>query len=242
MTPPIDAPVVASATLDPSAPLRLAIFDVDGTLLDSQDVICGAMRTAFQAYDLPAPENAQTKRIVGLELYEAVTRLAPHLPEDLIRSVGDAYKNAFLENRKAGGGEAEAPMYAGALAALERLHGTEALMGVATGKARRGLDHTLDVHGLRRFFVTTQTCTENPGKPNPSMIENCLRETGAEVRDAVMIGDTVFDMEMARNAGARALGVAWGYHEVDELRSAGADLIIGAFDELHDALEELWRR
>ncbi|MEO1119755.1 MAG: HAD-IA family hydrolase [Pseudomonadota bacterium] len=225
-----------------SDPLRLAIFDVDGTLLDSQDVIVGAMDRAFRSHDLPPPTSTETKRIVGLELYEAVARLAPDLDEALIKSVGDAYKNAFIENRKTGGGEAEAPLYAGAVAALERLHATAALMGVATGKARRGLDHTLDAHDLRRFFVTTQTCTENPGKPNPAMVENCLRETGAEARDTIMIGDTVFDMEMGKNAGAWSLGVAWGYHEVEELRDAGADLIIGAFDELHEALDELWRR
>lgn len=224
-----------------NAPLRLAIFDVDGTLVDSGDLIIAAMRSGFAAASLDAPADNDIRRIVGLELYEAVAALAPALDEATNRFVGDAYKDAFLKARLAGGGEGAAPLYPGARDALTRLHQTDALLGVATGKARRGLDHTLHAHELGGFFVTTQTCTENPGKPHPGMIESACRETGAEARDTVMIGDTVYDMEMAMNAGAQAIGVAWGYHEPAELTAAGAALVLERFDQLPPALEELWR-
>ncbi|MEO1328223.1 MAG: HAD-IA family hydrolase [Pseudomonadota bacterium] len=222
--------------------LSLVIFDMDGTLIDSGDLIVDAMRTAFLGEGLDSPSDRAIRRIVGLELYEAVRVLDPSLAETLNRRVGDAYKAAFVAARSAGGGEASAPMYPGARAAIERLAATDTLLGVATGKARRGLDHTLESHGLRRFFQTTQTCTENPGKPHPGMIESALRDTGAEAARTVMVGDTTFDMQMARNAGAAALGVAWGYHEAEELLEAGATRVLGGFDELDQALGELLAR
>ncbi|MBX2856466.1 MAG: HAD-IA family hydrolase [Rhodobacteraceae bacterium] len=222
------------------SPLRLVVFDMDGTLIDSGDVIAAAMQSAFDSEALPRPSDRDIRRIVGLELYEAVRRLAPELEEAVNKRVGDAYKNAFVSARSAGGGEGAAEMYPGALAALERLNAGEALMGVATGKARRGLDHTLEAHDLGRFFVTTQTCTENPGKPHPGMIESACRETGVEARDVVMVGDTVFDIEMAMNAGAQAIGVNWGYHETEELLAAGASVVLERFDGLDAALSMIW--
>ena len=223
------------------SPLRLVVFDMDGTLMNSGDLIADAMRRAFEDEGLAPPEAAAVRRIVGLELYEAVRRLSPELPVELNHRIGDAYKNHFHTRRLAHGDKPEAPLYPGARAALARLSATETLLGVATGKARRGLDHALRSHDLTAFFVTTQTCSEAPGKPHPGMIENCLRETGAQARDAVVVGDTVYDMEMARNAGARAIGVSWGYHETDELRAAGAAAILETFEALDDALESLWR-
>ncbi|MEL6318013.1 MAG: HAD-IA family hydrolase, partial [Pseudomonadota bacterium] len=140
------------------------------------------------------------------------------------------------------GGEGAAPLYPGARACIERLRRDETLLlSVATGKARRGLDHTLGAHGLEGVFIATQTCSENPGKPHPGMIESCLAATGVAAADAVMIGDTVFDMEMAANAGVAAIGVAWGYHAAEELADAGAREIVSDFDALGRALEALWR-
>ncbi len=219
--------------------LALVIFDMDGTLIDSGDVIVAAMRRAFEGERLAAPDPRAVRRIVGLELFEAVRRLAPDLDPDQLTRVGRAYQAAFVAARGAGGGEASAPLFPGARAALERLAATETLLGVATGKARRGLEHTLDVHGLRPYFQTTQTCSENPGKPHPGMIERCLSETGADPRRTVMVGDTSFDIEMARNAGAHAIGVAWGYHEAEELRAAGAATVIERFEALDAALAAL---
>ncbi|MEM9736734.1 MAG: HAD-IA family hydrolase, partial [Pseudomonadota bacterium] len=113
------------------------------------------------------------------------------------------------------------------------------LLAVATGKARRGLNHLLEIHGLEHLFVATQSADDAPSKPHPGMVENILRATGVEATRAVMIGDTAFDMAMGRAAGAGAIGVSWGYHPVPRLYEAGAELVIEEFAALDDALESV---
>ena len=113
-------------------------------------------------------------------------------------------------------------------------------MGVATGKSRRGLDHVLEAHGLRRFFVTEQVADHHPSKPHPSMVQAALAETGVAPEDAVMIGDTSFDIDMGRAAGVRTVGVGWGYHGAGRLERA--DIVIDAFSALPAALETVWKR
>jgi phosphoglycolate phosphatase len=215
---------------------ELAIFDVDGTLIDSQAFILAAMRAAFAEEGGEPPSDAQTLSIIGLSLPHAVRRLAPHLSDAAVAATAERYKAHFVRLRAETGGEAAAPLYPGARAALERLDAAGALLGVATGKARRGLDHALDAHDLRRFFVTTQTADDAPSKPHPGMILNALAATGVDARAAVMIGDTTYDVEMARAAGVRAIGVAWGYHPPEALLAAGAAVVIDAFDDLDAAL------
>lgn len=221
------------------SPLRLALFDVDGTLIDSQRFILAAMRAAFAELGRPAPEEAAIRAIIGLSLRDAAGALDPTLSEAETGDIAELYKRAFIRIRTETGGEAASPLYPGARAALTRLAQGERLLGVATGKARRGLDHALDAHDLRGFFVTTQTSDDAPSKPHPGMVLNALRETGAQARDTVVIGDTAFDVAMARNAGARAIGVAWGYHAPDALLAAGAETVIEHFDALDAALEAL---
>ena len=223
--------------------MRLAIFDMDGTLMDSQDFIVRAMEGAFTAFHLPTPPRADILSIVGLSLYEAVARLIPDHPEELITQVADAYKSCFIAQRAASGGEASAPLYPGAKDVLETLAARQdVLLGVATGKARRGLDHACAAHDLDRFFTTRQTADHHPSKPHPSMVLGCLAETGIDPSRAVMIGDTSFDIEMGRAAGVRTLGVTWGYHAVDDLRDAGADLLVDGFADVPAALDVLWGR
>lgn len=116
------------------------------------------------------------------------------------------------------------------------------LLGVATGKSRRGLSHVLALHGLSNWFDTIQVADDHPSKPHPAMIEAALWETGVEARDAVIIGDTSFDMEMGRAAGIGRLGVAWGYHRTEDLEAAGAELLAHSFDEVPDKLTALMER
>jgi phosphoglycolate phosphatase len=223
--------------------LRLALFDVDGTLIDSQNAIVAAMAAAFAALDRPAPERSAVLAIIGLSLPVAVARLAPDLSEAAVSHAVAAYKEVFAAARLAGGGEASAPLYPGARAALDRLAARpEVVMGVATGKARRGLDHVYAAHGIGGYFVTHQTADLHPSKPHPAMVLSALAETGIDAGAAVLIGDTTFDISMGRAAGVRTLAVAWGYHPVDDLCAAGADLVAGDWSEVEAALDALWSR
>lgn len=221
--------------------LKLAVFDMDGTLMDSQDFICEAMARAFASMELPIPARSEILSIVGLSLHEAVARLAPALDEARISAMAETYKQSFIALRAERGGEASAPLYPGARDTLEGLHARDdVLMGVATGKARRGLDHACTAHDLGAFFVTKQTADHHPSKPHPSMLWSCLNDTGVDPAQAVMIGDTSFDIEMGRAAGFRTLAVTWGYHPIEELRAAGADLLVDRFEDVSAALDELW--
>jgi phosphoglycolate phosphatase len=218
---------------------RLIIFDVDGTLIDSQDSILAAMRRAFVSAGLPAPADAATLGIVGLSLPEAMQVLMPGLSDPERDRLVQFYKNSFHALRAETGGEAQSPFYPGARDALDRLRRAGYLLSVATGKARRGLDHMLDSHGLRPLFVGTQCADDAPSKPHPEMVLNCLAATGVAAHCAVMVGDTEYDMAMARAAGVRAVGVSWGYHSQQRLLRGGAERIVEGFGALDAALSEL---
>ncbi len=221
--------------------LKLVIFDVDGTLIDSQDFILAAMKRAFKTSGHPEPSRADVLSIVGLSLDSAVSVLLPDLSPKENADAVVLYQQSFLDLRAEQGGEHNVPMYPGARNALERLHQQDqTLMGVATGKAMRGLEHAYDAHDLRKFFVTSQTADGHPSKPHPSMLHTALNETGVDVGRAIMVGDTEFDIEMGVAAGFATIGVSWGYHPVDRIKSAGADIIIDDFSELDTALQRLW--
>jgi phosphoglycolate phosphatase len=219
---------------------RLVVFDVDGTLIDSQGAIVACMQAAFAAIGEEAPATGAILSIVGLSLPEAMAVLAPELPAETRSEAVRCYKQSAVGLR---GIESASPLYPGALAALDLLAANPSVrLGVATGKARRGLDHSFDVHRLHPFFVTTQTADNHPSKPDPSMLLAALSETGCSADRAVMVGDTEFDVAMGRAAGFATVGVTWGYHPSTRLRRAGAHVVIDAFYELHGALEELWSR
>ena len=202
---------------------RLAIFDCDGTLVDSQANICRAMEDSFARAGLAAPCRDAARRVVGLSLVEAMQAMLPEAEPDLHLALAEDYKRAFQRLR--GQGLVEEPLYDGIAELIDELDEGGWLLGVATGKSDRGLQLCLDRHGLRRRFVTLQTADRHPSKPHPSMIEQAMADAGAAPATTLMIGDTSYDMAMARAAGATAVGVAWGYHERQELLDAGADYI-----------------
>lgn len=210
--------------------LRLAVFDCDGTLVDSQHAIVACMHAAFASERLPPPPAEAVRRVVGLKLAECVARLAPD--EDAARHARlvEAYRENFFTLRQRP--DHHEPLFEGCLAALDAIEAAGWLLGIATGKTRRGLDAVLARHGLERRFVTLQTSDHGPGKPHPAMLERALAETGAAPADAVMIGDTTFDMEMARQARVTGIAVAWGYHQVPELMAAGATALVERYDQL----------
>lgn len=212
----------------------LAVFDCDGTLIDGQASICHAMEAAFAETALPVPDRHQIRRMVGLSLPQAVRKLVPDIDEDRQRNVVDAYKRAFRAQREAG--ELSQPLFDGIVPLLDALHGAGWQLAVATGMSRRGLDHCLATHGLTHQFVSLQTADDHPSKPDPSMLEAALFEADVEAEAAVMIGDTVYDIQMARDAGVRAIGVDWGYHGPEELLRAGAEFVATSPAELKEYL------
>ena len=216
---------------------RLAVFDVDGTLIDSQHAIIAAMQEACRELAVAAPAPEAVRRIIGLSLVEAVARLLPDLSAERHQSVAQAYKQAFLAERGAARPE---PLFPGALEALQALEQAGWLLGIATGKSRRGLESMLERTGLRGRFMTLQTADDHPGKPDPAMLLQAVREAGLRPKDAVMIGDTVYDMAMGRQAGSGCVGVAWGYHAPEELREAGAQVIVESYDKLPAAMASLF--
>ncbi len=216
--------------------MKLVLFDVDGTLLDSQAQIVASMAGAHEAVGLAMPTRERVLSIVGLSLPVAMARLHPQAGPERIEALVAAYKAVFSTLRA----EVLSPLYPGARAVLDALFASPGVvLGVATGKSRRGLDHVLRGHGLEGYFATAQVADDHPSKPDPSMVRTALAQTGAT--EAVMIGDTTFDIEMGRAAGVATLGVAWGYHPRDSLVAAGADVVIDTFAQLPASLAGLWR-
>jgi phosphoglycolate phosphatase len=213
---------------------KLAVFDVDGTLVDSRRSIAEAMAMAFRSLGLPAPGYDDTRRIVGLSLKPAIATLAPDLPEADYARLANAYKDAFIANRAAGFAE---PLYDGARELVTRLREEGWRLGVATGKARRGVDAFLETHNFHGWFDAAHCADDGPGKPDPHMLRLVIDAVGARDADTVMIGDTSFDMAMARAAACYAQGVSWGFHTVEEIQSGGAHHVAEDFVVLRGELE-----
>ena len=216
--------------------LRLVIFDVDGTLVDSQAEILGAMTHAFGAVGLVTPSRAEVLSIVGLSLPETFAVLCPDLDAATRDELTQQYRASFhdhaVEDLKP-----RSPLFPGALEALHRLQAQDhTLLAVATGKSKRGLDRLVDQHALQGLFISGQTSDFHPSKPHPSMVLTCLADAGVAPHRAVMVGDTRYDMDMARAAGVATIGVDWGYHAPDTL---GADRLINTFAALDAAIDDL---
>ncbi len=214
--------------------VKLAVFDCDGTLVDGQGSICTAMEAAFAHAGLPAPDRHSIRRIVGLSLPHAVSRLIPQAHDRTVAGVVDAYKSAYRAARASG--DLAEPLFDGIVPLLDALRAAGWLLGVATGKSSRGLTHCLATHGLSDHFVTLQTADDHPSKPHPEMLEAALSQACATTAQAVMIGDTAYDMQLAANANVRAIGVNWGYHEPHELCAAGAEWVAASPRELGEYL------
>jgi phosphoglycolate phosphatase len=213
---------------------RLVVFDCDGTLVDGQVAICETMEQAFASSGLAIPDRHQVRRMVGLSLPYALRELAPDASDEQRHAVVEAYKTGFRDLRLSGA--LREPLFDGIGALIEELHADDWLLAVATGKSDRGLHSCLDTHGIKHRFVSLQTADRHPSKPHPAMLEAALIEAGVAPAEAVMIGDTSFDMEMAVAAGVRAIGVSWGYQEPQELFDAGASAVAETAAQLGDMI------
>ncbi len=209
--------------------VQLLVFDVDGTLVDSQAMIVAAQRRAFAACGLVAPTRERSLSIVGLSLIEAFTALVgPHGP---VERLAEAYREAFSELRA--DPDCNEPLFPRIEATIAELAARDdVVLGIATGKSRRGVAHLVERFGWERVFATIQTADDAPSKPDPGMLLRAMAETGIGQEATTMIGDTAFDMAMAGAAGVRAIGVSWGYHPVAALREAGAETIIDGIADL----------
>jgi phosphoglycolate phosphatase len=217
--------------------IKLCVFDCDGTLVDSQHSIVACMTAAFAAHGYAEPTSEAVRRVVGLPLQVAVAELLSDDDEATCGRIAESYRDTFADLRRRGG-MAE-PLYPGVLEGLAAIERAGWLLGMATGKSQRGALATLAGHGLHQRFVTLQTPDVAVGKPAPDMMLRAMAETGAAPGATVMIGDTSYDILMARSAGTLAIGVAWGYHDEDELWSSGADVVVHAFADLPAMVERL---
>lgn len=216
--------------------VKLAVFDCDGTLVDSQHAISSCMTDAFVHVGLAPPPISRVRRVVGLPLAQAIEILADQ-ENAPIPDMVEAYSISWQRMRT--GGKLDEPLFNGTRELLSQLHTDAWTLGVATGKSMRGLEATLAHHALAGFFSTLQTADRARGKPHPEMLEIAMAETAAAPAETVMIGDTTYDMEMAVNAGVRALGVAWGYHSPEDLMSAGAVMVAETVADLDRYLKNL---
>ena len=225
--------------MPPSSIPRLVVFDCDGTLVDSAHAIVESMAAAWAAEKIgPPPSGGAVRGVVGLPLVEAIAGLHPAGETVLHERLADHYKAAFFEVRQRP--DHEEPLYEGAREVIDRLDQAGVLLGIATGKSRRGLEATLGAHDLLDRFAVLKTADDGPGKPNPDILLDAMSELGVEAADTVMIGDTTFDVLMAVNAKVPAIGVEWGYHEAAALSDAGARLVLDRFAGLDAALNEIW--
>jgi phosphoglycolate phosphatase len=205
--------------------MKLVILDCDGTIVDSQNGICEAMSYTFSRLGLAPPTRAQTLAVVGLSLAEAFAILAQGHDDAVLAQLAEQYRTAFRELKR--DPAHHEPLFEGMASVIEQFSSREDLiLGIATGKSRRGIDRLFEREGWAEYFHTIQTADDHPSKPNPAMIHAAMAETGVGPAKTVMVGDTTFDMEMAAGAGVAALGAGWGYHRPDELLASGALAIV----------------
>ena len=207
--------------------------------MDSQHLILGAMGEAYRANGIALPAREVLLSVVGLSLIEAFTKLGEGAAGFPVSGLAEQYRLAFHALRE-GGAEVE-PLYPGAADAVAELARRDDIaLGIATGKSQRGVRLVLGHHGLLDHFITIKTADDAPSKPDPGMVLSAMREVGVEAKDTIVVGDTVYDIAMARAAGASGVGVTWGYHPGAALASAGALAVIDRFANLVPTLDSIW--
>jgi phosphoglycolate phosphatase len=218
-------------------PLRLVIFDLDGTLVDSAGGIHRCISKTLERHELPPVTYEFVLGGIGLGLAEAWARIAPDADDKMVAALTETYREVFLAARAAG--EEQDPLFPGAKEALADLDAAGHLMGIATNKGRPGVSHVLDLHGIGGHFVAIRSAHDGPAKPHPDAILDVLAKTGAEARHTVFVGDTETDMITAQNAGVAALGVGWGYHPPNRLLGLGAKAVAQDFAEVPELVSRI---
>ena len=217
----------------------LAVFDIDGTLVDSRASILQAATEAVRDLGLPDPHYDRVRQIVGLSLPHALAVLEPDLGPAELERFTEAFRASFGRMFDAGH---EEPLYPGAMETLRRLHRDGWRLSLATGQNRRGVARNLAREGWGELFVSSHCAEDGPGKPDPAMLQAAMTAAGAMAADTIMIGDTAHDIAMALNAGVRPQGVAWGFHTPEEQIAAGAPHVATDFADLEVALDRFASR
>jgi phosphoglycolate phosphatase len=215
--------------------VKLFIFDFDGTLVDSRKLITESNRVVFGQFGLSVPSEAESFSLVGMSLELVLLQLAG--PDAPVEAMVAAYREV-LPLLRADAAHVEVP-FDGANELLATLaERRDVRLGIATGHASHAIVPALERFGWQEHFCTVQTADKAPSKPHPGMVLQALSEAGVRAEDAIMIGDTTFDIEMACAADVRAVAVSWGYHRPDRLRDAGARWVVNDISELRDRLLE----
>jgi len=204
----------------------LIVFDWDGTLMDSEAKIVSAMQSAIAESQLPERTRNEIKDIIGLGLQEALQQLFPDVGDVQQLRLVERYRYHFVTTDKT-----PMPLFDGVEALLESLNEQGYWLAVATGKSRRGLDRVLDEYNFHIYFHATRCADESFSKAHPRMLEEIMGYLGVEPAETLMVGDSEYDMLMARNASAHALAVSCGVHEKERLLSCGA---LGCIDDIRD--------
>lgn len=214
---------------------RFAVFDIDGTLVDSRAIITTCMDKAFIGAGLPPPGFERTRRVIGLSLAVGLEQLAPQADDALRTLILESYRTAFFEMRQDPAFLSLA--YEGADALLRSLLADNWVLGIATGKSGRGLDAMLEQHAWGDLFQAHFCADDGPGKPHPHMVLENMRVVGARPEQTLVIGDSEHDMAMAVAAGTTAIGVSWGFGTTEEMLAAGAARVTHQMSELEEALK-----
>ena len=210
-----------------NSPYKLVVFDWDGTLMDSAADIVEAIQQSIAAMQLPPRDDRSVRRMIGLGLEDAFSRLFPEIERATLLQVADEYRRLFGARPRVYG-----QAFPGVETVLDELAGAQRQLAVATGKSRRGLDKALTTTGWHARFIATRCADETEPKPSPRMLIELLEHLQLSPAEALMIGDTTYDMEMAKQAGMDAVAVGWGVHEVEELAEAGALRVLETLDDL----------
>lgn len=209
----------------------LIVFDWDGTLMDSTGHIVFCMREAIAELKMPSLSDQQISHIIGLGLPEAIKTLYPQSSAGDAKKLADSYRQIWLHH------PFEAPLFDNALKLLHKLAEQNVLLGVATGKGRRGLDKVLNETGLADVFIATRCADECHSKPHPQMLTEIIDFCGVSAAETVMIGDTEFDLLMAKSAGAASVGIAHGAHDLPVLQACEPQAIVDDLFALESWLE-----
>lgn len=215
--------------------MKLVLFDVDGTLIDSQAIIHESMRLTFIRFGFEEPHIESTRSIIGLTLDFAIATILGREIDDEVLAMTAEYKSIYLDLAKLE--EMQSLPFRGIPEMIDRLaKRNDILLGIVTGKSRRGVRNLMTQSHFEGRFVVSRCADDCPSKPHPAMVRECCEDVGMSPFNTIVIGDTGFDMEMARSAGATAIGVTWGYHPKDRISSGGADYIANSVDALEQTI------